>query len=558
MAEAPRLRARTRPLAARLLALAVGALALVPLAACRQAAPAAPPPAPPPPALVVATGSELTGVNELLPSIAGELTSDVLSAMFLHLLRERPDYQQHPPTFAPELATSWEPSADGLAITFHLRDDAHWSDGVPVTAADVRFTWQAQTSPEVGWGSSYLKEPIRDVEVVDPHTVRFHFTRPSSTQLLTANDGYILPQHVWGALPFARWGESGDWFRNHLVVDGPFTLSSWQPQQQVTLAANRRYYRPGRPRLQKVVFRVVPDEATRVQELLAGNADLVDGVPADRGAEVERTPGRRLLTVWRRQYSAIVWNTRRPPFDDPQVRRAMTLAIDRQGLIDALWGGRARVADSPVLTTIWAHPADLRPWPFDPAEARRLLAARGYQDRNGDGVLDRAGRPLSFELSTTTNNQLRRDAVVLVQEQLRRAGVRVEPAFRESAVQTARLRGHDFDAAYAAWGIDTGLDLRYGFDSRDPDETNWGRYRNPEVDRLLDAIDAAPDRLAAKPLFARLQHLLHDDQPYTFLWEPPRLIGISARLHATPSPLSTFADLDDWSLDAEPSPGRGR
>lgn len=527
------------------------------IVACRGRENAAPPPSaapasPLPTTLTVASGSDISGVNELLASATRQLDQDVLGAMFLRLAREQPDFQQHPPTFAPRLARSWKPSPDRLALTFHLRDDVLWSDGVPVTADDVRFTWQAQTSSDVAWPNSYLKESIRDVEVVDPHTVRFHFTRAYATQLLDANEGFILPKHSWSRVPFAKWSGSGDWFRDHLVVDGPFTLERWKPQEEIVLRANPRYFEAGKPLLKQVVFRLVPDEAARLQELLGGAAQIVEAVPPDRADEVAHAPGRALDQLWARRYTAIIWNTRRAPLDDAMVRRALTMAIDRQALVEALWHGRARVADSPILTTVWAHPPDLSPWPYDSAGARRLLESRGFRDANGDGVLERNGKPIEIELATTTGNQIRRDALVLIQDQLKRAGVAVVPAFREGAAQNAKLAAHDFDGALVTWSIDTGLDLRYGFDSRDPDESNWGRYKNAEVDRLLDEIDHQPDLAAAKPLLVRVQHLIHEDQPYTFLWEPPVFVGRDARLRATPSALSTFTGLEDWTFVAEP------
>ena len=528
-----------------------GALALllaIGVAGCgrrESAAPAAPTSSAPPlpTTLTVATGSDISGVNELLASATRQLDQDVLGAMFLRLAQEQPDFQEHPPTFAPRLARSWDFSPDRRTLTFHLRDDVLWSDGVPVTADDVRFSWQAQTNADVAWPSSYLKESIRDVEVVDAHTVRFHFTRAYPRQLLDANDGFILPKHAWSQLPFARWAESGDWFRDHLVVDGPFTLERWKPQEEIVLRRNPRYFETGKPLLQQVVFRIVPDEAARLQELLGGAAQLVESVPPDRADEVGHAPGRSLDQIWARRYTAIVWNTRKPPLDDPAVRRALTMAIDRQALVEALWHGRARVADSPILTMVWAHPADLHPWPYDPAAARRLLESRGFRD----------GKPLTIELATTTGNQIRRDALVLIQDQLKRAGVVVVPAFREAAAQNAKLAAHDFDGALVTWAIDTGLDLN-AFDSRDPDETNWGRYRNAEVDRLLDEIERQLDLAAAQPLLARVQHLIHEDQPYTFLWEPPVFVGRDARLRATPSAISTFTGLEDWAFVAPPRP----
>ena len=535
----------------RLLALAL--LLALPLAACHggEAPPPTATPQPLPTTLVVASAFDISGVNELAAAATRQLDQDVLSALFLRLVQEQPDFQHHPPTFAPQLARSWEHSPDRLALTFLLRDDVVWSDGTPVTAEDVRFTWQAQTSEQVGWPNAYLKESIRDVEVVSPHLVRFHFTRAYPDQLLDANEGFVLPAHAWKQLPFEKWAESGDWFRQHLVVAGPFTLERWQPQEELVLRRNPRYFEAGKPRLERVVFRVVPDDAARLQELLGGAAGLVEGIPPDRADEVAKAPGRRLEVVPSRRYAAIVWNTRRPPLDDPLVRRALTLAIDRGALVEALWGGRARIADSPVPSTVWAHPQDLRPWPFDPAESRRLLAARGFRDADGDGMLERAGEPWRLELASTTG-QSRRDALVLVQDQLRRAGIGAELAFREPSTHRAKLTSHDFDGALAVWGIDTSMSLRYGFDSRDPEGNNWGRYRNPEVDRLLDEIDRLPDRAAAKPLLARLQHLLHEDQPYTFLWEPPVLVGLDARLRATPSALSTFSGLADWTFAESP------
>jgi peptide/nickel transport system substrate-binding protein len=503
--------------------------------------------------LVVATPGDLTGVNELVSNGTRHFDQDVHAALFLHLLRENPDYQQHPPTFAPQLAQSWEAAPDRKTITFHLRPDATWSDGVPVTAGDVRFTWQAQTSKEVGWPSAYIKESIQDVEVVDPHTVRFHFSRVYPTQLLDANDGVVLPQHAWGAVPFAQWPQRADWFRDHLVVDGPFTIERWKPQQELALRRNPRYFERGKPGLERVVFRVVPDEAARLQELLAGAAQVIERVPPDRVDEVARTPGRRVVPVWTRQYTAIAWNTHRPPLDRVEVRRALTLAIDRAGLVEALWRGHAHVADGPLPRTVWAHPTDLEPLPYDPATAARLLDAAGLRDTNGDGVRELAAKPFHLELSTNTGDQIRHDALVLLQEQLRRVGILVDPVFREPGAQLAQLAAHHFDGALTAWGFDTSLDLRYAFDSRDPDASNWGGYQNAEVDHLLDAIEAEPDRERARPLFARVLHAIADDQPYTFLWEPQQLVGMDTRIEgAAPNALSTFYALEDWRLAAPP------
>ena len=143
--------------------------------------------------VTIANSEDLVSVNEL---VAGGtiLSSDVAQyALFLRLLQEQPDYQDHPPTFAPRLAEGYTWSPDHLTLTLRLRPDVFWSDGVPVTADDVRFTWQAQTNPDIAWEFAYLKEAIRDVEVVDARTAKMHFTRPYFSQLGDANEGVILP-----------------------------------------------------------------------------------------------------------------------------------------------------------------------------------------------------------------------------------------------------------------------------------------------------------------------------------------------------------------------------
>src|SRR6185436_340696 len=207
---------------------------------------------------------------------------DVLRRLFLPLVEEQADYQDHPPTFLPGLAERWEFSDDHLLLTFHLRPNVLWSDGVPVTAEDVRWTWQAQLNPDIAWESAYKKALITDVEIVDPLTVRFHFQRAYASQMLDVNEGQILPKHAWGALPFAKWRDSADWFKAHMVVDGPFKVLSWTPQQEVVLGRNERYYDKTRTYLDRVILRIIPDQASLMTQLLAGDLDFVPQLaPAD-------------------------------------------------------------------------------------------------------------------------------------------------------------------------------------------------------------------------------------------------------------------------------------
>lgn len=498
--------------------------------------------------VVTGWGSEPFGVNELIVS-ANATTTEFMHILFLQLLEEKPDFEQHPPTLTPELARSYEFSPDRKILTFHLREDAVWSDGAPLTAEDVRWTWQAQRDPDVAWGDSFVKESITDVEVVDPHTVRFHFSRVYGKQLLDVNEGFILPKHVWGKLPFSEWRKNADWFKQNLVVSGPFTVASWQPQQEVVLARNDRFQDEGLPRLDRVVFRIIPDQSSQMTQLLSGDVDFIAQVSPVDARQIEANPQLQLIPHWfPRLTVAVAWNNEHPLFSDPEVRRALTLAIDRQAIVDTLWGSYAKVALSPIPSQVWAHDRSLRPWPYDPEEARRILAAKGWKDSNGDGVLDKDGKPFSFELGSNAGNQPRNDAAVMIQEQLKRVGIQVQPRVMEFGLLVAQADAGQFAAQITGPGIDTGIDLTAYFHSRSIGKSlNFIRYRNPEVDRLLEQSLQEPELIQAKPHLVRMQQILHRDQPMTFLWESQRLSAVNRRVQdVRPNVLQTLYNVREW------------
>ena len=498
--------------------------------------------------LVVAISNDIHGINPLI-SGADSQTTAVLDRLFLHLFEEQPDYHEHPPTFAPSLVESFEWSADATLLELELRSEVSWSDGVPVTAEDVRWTWQAQTDPDLAWGYAQSKENIRDVEVTGPHSLEIHFHRASPSQLADLNEGVILPRHAWGDLPFAEWRSNESWFVEQLVVNGPFDLESWTRQEQIVLRRNEAFPRPGLPRVDRVIYRVVPQKQNQIGELLAGEVDFVEQVPPSEVGRLEQREI-QILRFWARQFNYICWNTGRPLFADPEVRRALTLAIDRQEIVDALWYGFARVAVSPFLTSTWAHDPDLEALPFDLEASRRILQSKGWSDTDQDGILDLEGQPFSFELITNTGSPVRNDAAVMVQEHLRRAGIQVRLRQLEFNTVVSRALEHDFDALLGGWDIDTSMDLTYAFHTESIENGyNFGQFSDPEVDRLIDAANLETDPIVRVQQLREIEAIVHRTQPYTFLWEPQRLSAASKRLRdATPSSVSPYFRLEDWWL----------
>ncbi len=501
----------------------------------------------------VVTGwtSEPLGVNDLIfPTTA--IGNEVFFQTFQRLVEEQPDFAEHPATVAPQLAESWEWSDNRKSITFRLREGLTWSDGVPLTAEDVRWTWQAQKDPDVAWTETFMKDPITDVEVVDPATVRFHFTRASARQLLNVNEGLILPKHAWSKLPFEKWRENPQWFREHLVGSGPFKIESWKPQQEMVLTRNERYWKKDRPYLDRVVLRFIPDASSLLAQFLNGDLDFIPQVAPSEAARIQARPDLTLVSYWSNLYVFVAWNGARPLFTDPEVRRALTLAIDRQAIVDTLLpGGAGRVGITPIFQALWAHDKTIEPWPYDPAEARRILAAKGWKDTDGDGILDRGGRKFSFELTSNAGNQNRNDAAVMIQQQLRRVGIEATPRILEFNTLVTDTQSGNFDSTITGLSVDTGLDLSGNYHSSSiVSGDNYFRYSNPEVDRLIDLAARQPELIDALPYLHQIERLIHRDQPATFLWESKRLAALNKRVRdAQPNLQAGFFNLKDWWVE---------
>jgi len=497
---------------------------------------------------------ELGDVMTWNPYLAEDQTTvEILGLVFPSLAAEQVDYHLHPPSFAPHLATDWEWSEDGLELTFHLDTRAVWTDGVPVTADDVVFTWRAQTSEEIAWPIAGAKDFITDVAAVDTHTVRFRFNRVYPYQLMDANEGLIIPAHAWSGIPYHRWRDE-DW-KERLVSAGPFRMVHHRPQQELTLERFESYWKPDRPFLHRAVWRPVPSRKNLLNQLLAGDIDVFNGVSPIDAERVQGKPGLQLVVFPDRGYSQIRWNLRRPLFTEREVRRALTMAIDRELIMDVVYRGFGRPAVGPVLSNMWAFNTDLESLPYDPNRARELLAEAGWNDSDGDGLLDRDGSDFTFEILANSENELRQDICLLVERNLEQIGIRAVPRFVEWGTLLALESRGEFDAIVSRWIEPTLIDLEELWHT--PPEgvptLNSGGYSNPEVDRLLGETAKASSFADQKPLFDRIQELIVDDQPYTFLVETTRLLGVSSRVRGAEFNSATpYFNLEDWYVETIP------
>jgi len=475
--------------------------------------------------LVLGYALELQGLN---PLVSTDQNANELISFLLYTPLVVYDSTYAP---APGLAESWELTEDG--VTFRLRDDVRWHDGTPVTAADVVFTFDRAKDPATAspLASAYLAS-VAGAEALDDHTVRFSFSAPHA-QPLEDFAWPPVPRHLLEAVPPAEMMRAP--FNRSPVGSGPYRFVRWDVNRQLVFEADPGHAPSlgGPPEIARVVYRIVPDRTTLLAELLSGGVELDGPVsPGDAGS-IEAAPGVRLLSFAWRQFAYVGWNTRREPFRSPAVRRALAMAIDREGIVATILEGHATVAASVIPP--WHRLApDVAPLPYDPAEAARLLESEGWTDADGDGMREKDGTPLAFELLTNQRNPVYGDIAQVIQAQLAAVGVSVTPRLLEWQTVLSMHRGRDFDAVLTNWVLDNfRVDPRplYGSDQAAREgSANRSSYASPVADSLMEAGTRTSDDETAREAWTAFARLVQRDQPITLLFWQDELAGVSDRL----------------------------
>jgi peptide/nickel transport system substrate-binding protein len=492
--------------------------------------------------LVIGALSDPATLNPLVATTSEE--KDIIERIFLKLLDEQDDFLN----FRPRLAKSWEFSEDRLAITFQLRDDVRWTDGKSCTAHDVRFTWELQTDTTIAWPYSHLKDRISNVEVIGDHIVTFHFTKRYPYQLMDANDGVIVPKHLMEAIPREQFNSHP--FGRRPVGNGPYKLNKWESDQYIELVANPDYYESGKPHLKRVMFRFVPDELTLLMQLKAGEIDCMEAIPTEAAAELTRDY--KDVAIYKypsRGVTYISWNSKNTLFEDRMVRRALTMAIDRKSIIETLLNGMAVECKSPMSPLIWAYDSTIEAIPFDPGEAKRILHEQGWDDSDGDGVIDKEGKPFEFEMMTNHTSQLRVGIATMTQAYLKKIGVKVNIRTLDFSHLIDKIVASDFASCVFGWSLSTKADLGNHWHSSASRPGGYNRvyYYRAEVDSLIDLARNTLDPEAARELWHRCQNIIYEDQPFTFIAIPYEVNGLRSKFQGVrASPISFFINLRDW------------
>jgi len=416
------------------------------------------------------------------------------------------------------LARSWEHSADYREWTFHLRTDVRWHDGVSVTAHDIEFTLNLLGRPEV---AGY---PRIEATVVDDSTVTIRYGQPTD-----ALDWWTVyyPKHLLDELDP---GEFWDWeFWLRPVGSGPYRYVRHVPKTMVELEASPSYY-AGKPSIERVNLKFA--ESPRA-ELLSGS---VDAAGVER-ADLRELAGDPRFRVYDHLFPdmgwvyGLYWNHREPLFQDPAVRRALTLAIDRRGLLQALnLPEDLRVFDVMFTGRQYWRDELPEPLPHDPELAEALLEEAGWRDLDGDGVREQEGREFRFTVTTSPSEQNDKASVYL-QQQLRRVGAQMDVQLVEGRLVWERMKSGDFQAALARQNLGSAVARRQLFG-----EDSWLGYPNPRIPGLLDALEVSIDPVERDLIYGQLSSIFQEDLPATFLYPFVATIVAHRRVRGLESP----------------------
>lgn len=484
-----------------------------------------------------------TKVGKLTPLISTDVYASWVEGQVLESLAVRDPYTLE---YVPRLARSWEISEDGLTMTFELRPNVTFSDGHPLTADDVVFTFEWIRNPEVNAprARAYMTQ-LKQVKALGEHRVQFTFSEPYFKNFETAAATGVMPRHFYSKFTPGQFNEK----TGLLMGSGPYMLENpetWAPGQGVTLIRNPRYWSTPAT-FDRIRFHEIQEEAANM--VLYGNQehDLIRCTPEMyrrlRGDErVMGFSNAFEVSSPYGGYSYVGWNQQRKvngrdtptPFADKRVRQAMTMLIDRERMLREIYLGYGNIATGPFAPTSPQSDPSIQPWPYDPERAKRMLAEVGFEDRNGDGVIEGAdGQPLRFKLLYPGGSETYEKIVLFLRDNFARGGVIMEPDRQDWPVLVNKLNQGDFEAITLGWSANPESDPFQVFHSSQIADQGDNRtsYRNAELDKLIEQARKTMDTEQRMALWKKVHAILHEDQPYTFMFNRPSLRLMNKRIH---------------------------
>lgn len=431
-------------------------------------------------------------------------------------------------SYTPDFLERWD-QRDPTTVILYVRPGIKWHDGVPTSAADVVYTIQMQKDSSVASTRQGDVEAVVSARALDSMTVEVKLDRTGTATLNSLLEVVPVPRHLLDSIPPERMRFAA--FNNRPVGNGLYRFVRWNKGQEAVLEANLDA--SPRASLDRIIVRVVPDPSGRLTALVNGEGDL-SKITTDQRTRLQAAPNVRLFNAARVRPGWIAWNVDRAPVNDPRVRRAFLMAVNRPLLAQSLFGDAADPAGSPIPARLREHSPEVRGLPFDPRQAGALLQQAGWVDANGDGIREKNGQPLRLEVEYSSADPVRADMVVAMQEMVKQAGIQLVPRPYERTTWVARLRGREFMGSFWGWGYGPGVvgpNARMVWHSASipPGGANFGGYSNPRLDALIDSVIVEPDTTRARAMWRQIEQIVIDDAVYAPIFFDPEFYGVNAR-----------------------------
>lgn len=455
--------------------------------------------------------------------------------------------------FTPALAKSWR-RRDSVTLAFDLDPRARWQDGRSVTARDVVFTFERARDPAISPKLATLLRDIVAVTAEGERRVVFRFTHPYSEQVYDATYHVApLPAHLLERIPPAELARST--YVTHPIGSGPYRWVRSVPGEFTELAAFDGFLL-GRPEIRRVIVRAASDPDARINLVLSGEADAIDNIspPLSNLRRVGKDPELLLVPMASPSIGYLLFNARdprdstrpHPILSDARVRHAIGLALDRRLMVRAVLGDYGEVPFGPAASLLWIGRGTPRPAGRDLAQARRLLAVSGWRDSDGDGTLDRDGRSLALSLNLPNTSTVRGQMALLIQQQLRAAGVRLDLRRLEGPVWLERRSAGDFDIDFSSASQDpspSGLMQSWSCHGG----LNVAHYCGTGVDSLLERARLGEGD--TRRLWHDVLRQIEADAPAVFLYTPIYVYAVHRRFtHVRLRAESSWLLLREWTL----------
>lgn len=438
-----------------------------------------------------------------------------------------------------QLAKNWTNSADGLQYDFEIRTDAKFHDGKPLTIEDVKFSYDVIKDPKTNAAhlQNYFKNFER-AEIISPTKIRFHLSQVYFRNLIMLGLVEIFPKHIYG---------KGDFNLNPAnrapIGSGPYKFSKWESGRLIELERHTDYWGNNDPfwkdryNFNRLIYKIIAEDSVANLALKKGDIDAMDPTPEQYfkelvGPEIEKNFYKLSYTTEDGNgFRYLGWNLSKPLFQSKNLRQALAMALPRESLSKTLFEGQAKLAAGPFPMGSPKTDPTVKPFAYDLTKALELLEADGWKDSDGDGLLDKGGKKLSFELLFVSQAADVERIAVTFQESLKRLGIDLKLKTLEWTVFLKNVQERKFDSIMMAWGSSLDSDPYQVWHSSQiaGGGSNYVGFKNARVDELLEKARTTLDREKRNEMYREFSRIVADEAPYLFIFERPSLTILSKR-----------------------------